>query len=482
MSVPFGLQEALDWTDGRLLRGDAVGPSITGVSINTRTLRPGDLFIAIRGANHDAHAFIGTALEAGASALVVEEAWVAEQAVPGDVPAVAVADGKGALGALARGHRRGFDGPVVAITGSNGKTTTKEICHAIYSVKCRTLKNEGNLNNEFGLPLTLLAREPEQRAAVVEMGMNHRHEIARLAAIAEPTVGVVTNVGTAHIEHLGTREEIALEKTDLIAALPPEGIAVINADDPRIMMHAGRARCRVLRFGLGANADVRAEDVRFERGGRFAFRLCTPEGERPVHIAGLAETTVINALAAAAAALAGGVDVDAVADGLGRFGHVPGRMACQTLSGGAQLIDDTYNANPQSMRSAIETLARLKGPGRGFAVLGGMGELGESADEAHRDAGRQVAESGVDHLFVVGETGRGIAEGAIEAGMAREQVHRHDAPEEAAGAIEALLGDEDWVLVKGSRAMRMERVVHALIAARGAAPGAPQGSGSRETK
>jgi UDP-N-acetylmuramoyl-tripeptide--D-alanyl-D-alanine ligase len=464
MSVPFSIDELLRWTSGRRAGGSLADIAFPGVSINTRTLAAGDLFVAIRGEVHDAHRFLPDAIERGAGGLLVEEEWLAGQEAVSTIPTLAVPDTTLALGALAAGYRTRFEGPVVAITGSNGKTTTKEMCHGILSIAAPCLKNEGNLNNEFGLPLTLLSRQPEQRAAVVELGMNHRGEIARLAAIARPDVGIITNVGTAHIEHLGSRDEIAREKADLIAALPPDGIAVLNRDDEYVMSQADRAPGRVLTFGRGAGVDVGSEAVHFERAGVFAYRLKSPAGDIAIRIHGLAETTVINSLGAAAAAIAAGASLEAVAEGLALHQYVPGRMACTELRDGAHVIDDTYNANPQSMASALESLARLKGAGRGFAVLGDMGELGDSAERSHRDAGRIAAEQRIEYLFALGDHARLVAEGAREGGMDAGRIHVGKSPEEISERIREMMSSRDWILVKGSRAMRMERVIEALVA------------------
>jgi UDP-N-acetylmuramoyl-tripeptide--D-alanyl-D-alanine ligase len=393
----------------------------------------------------------------------VDEAFVASGAPTPDAVVIAVDDTTRALGALASGHRSGFAGPVVAITGSNGKTTTKEMCHAILSVAGPTLKNRGNLNNEFGLPLTLLSREPEHRAAVVELGMNHRGEIARLTAIARPDVGVVTNVGTAHIEFLGTRENIALEKGDLPAGLDADGVAVLNADDPRVEAQAQRVVARIVRFGHARHADVRPGDVRFEPEGAFSFSLRTPAGEVDVRVPGLADTTVVNALAAAAAAEAAGASLAEIAEGLARFDGVPGRMRCRRLATGAHVIDDTYNANPQSLRSALESVARLKGKGRAIVVIGDMGELGAEADAAHREAGRVAATLGTDRLYAIGERAKAVVQGARDAGMEPANARVGADHAAVAAAVAAELRPEDWVLVKGSRAMRMEQVVETLL-------------------
>jgi UDP-N-acetylmuramoyl-tripeptide--D-alanyl-D-alanine ligase len=426
VKVPYSVSQLLEWTGGNRISGSAA-TVFTGTSINTRTLAQGDLFVAIRGERHDAHEFIAQAIEAGAAGVLVERVWQADGAIPDSISVVAVDDTTRALGALAHGHRSEFEGPVVAITGSNGKTTTKEMCHGILSVAAPCLKNEGNLNNEFGLPLTLLSREDDHRAAVVEVGMNHRGEIARLASIAEPSVALITNVGTAHIEHLGSQDEIALEKGDLVEALEPQGVAVVNADDALALAQGARAPGRVITYGREKKADVMAEEVRFVSEGAFAFRLVTPVGTAALRVRGLAETSVINALAAAAAAMAAGAPIEQLAAGLERHDFVPGRMACRSL-----------------------------------AVLGDMGELGEAADGAHRDAGRLAAELQTDFLFALGERSALVVEAAMEAGMPADHARVSRDHGQIARQLVDLLRHDDWVLVKGSRAMQMERVIEAL--------------------
>ncbi len=464
MSSRFGVRHALCWTGGELVSGpaDAV---FDGTGIDTRTLGRGDLFVAIRGTNHDAHGFIGDALERGASGVLVNrgaETQPALDAIPDDVAVIAVDDTTAALGSLATGHRCRFRGPVVGITGSNGKTTTKEMTAAILSERSPCLKTEGNLNNEFGVPLTLLRREDEHETAVVEMGMNHRGEIARLARIARPTIAVITNIGTAHIGQLGSREEIAREKGDIYGGLAADGVAIVNGDDPRVMAQSERAPGRTVRFGHDPAADVRAEGVRFLDRGAFVFELITPIGRREVEVPGLAETAVVNALAASAAALEAGASLDDVVAGLAGYQNVRGRMDRRQLPEQVVVIDDSYNANPQSMRAALESLSQLKGGGRSFAVLGDMGELGEDAAAAHRDVGRWAAELGVDFLFTVGELAGEMAAGAAEAGMPSERIRACDRIGEDGDApgreVCDLIGPRDWVLVKGSRSMPMERI------------------------
>lgn len=459
MSVPFSVGELVAWTSGELIAGNA-DRVLADVSTDTRSLAEGALFVAIRGPHHDAHDHLDAALAAGAAALLVERA----SAVPAgaDLPIVRVSDTTAALGALAAGHRRGFAGPVIAITGSNGKTTTKEMCAAILSQRGPCLKNRGNLNNAYGLPLTLLGREADHESLVVELGMNHRGEIASLAAIAKPTVGVITNVGSAHIEHLGSQQEIALEKGDLVAALPADAVAVLNGDDPRVMAQADRTPARVVRFGCEESADVRAENIRPTGVGGFAFDLVTEAGRWPIEVAGLGEPTVVNALAAAAAALAAGAEPGDVVQGLAAYAGIDGRMAQIVLPGGVTIIDDSYNANPQSMEAALRALANHARGGRAIAVLASMGELGAAAEAAHRATGRLAAELGVAALFTFGDYAETLVEGAAAAGLPEAAIHVAKSHEELAARVSEQLREGDWVLVKGSRAMAMENVVALL--------------------
>ncbi len=464
MKRAFRVADALRWTAGELLQGDA-SATLTGVSIDSRSIERGELFHAIAGANHDGHDFLANALDRGAAALIVERGRRLPDA-PG-IPVIAVEDSTRALGALAAGHRSGFAGPVVAITGSNGKTTTKEMCAAILSVSGPCHRTPGNLNNQFGVPLTLLGRSEADRSLVVELGMNHRGEIAQLAEIANPTVGVITNVGTAHIEFLGSREEIAREKGDLIAHLSETGTAVLNADDPLALSQQARTSARVIRFGTGIDADVRAARVEKLDDRAYRIELETPYGSGTLVVPGLGSTTVINALAASAAALAAGASLADVIKGLADHTGVKGRLARRELSGGIVLIDDTYNANPQSMEAALRLLAEIKGSHRAVAIVGDMGELGETADAAHRDVGRLTCSLGIDFLIALGDRAQRVVASAIDSGMRRDRAVVATDHADAGERASAFLRERDTVLVKGSRSMRMERVVDAIAAEKG---------------
>jgi UDP-N-acetylmuramoyl-tripeptide--D-alanyl-D-alanine ligase len=460
MSVPFRAGDAARWTGGALVRGGA-DALLRGVSIDSRTLAAGELFVAIAGPHHDGHEHLAAAIARGAAGAMIVRGREPSLGLPEGFPLLTVDDTTQGLGRLAAGHRAGFQGPVVAITGSNGKTTTKEMCAAILAAAGPCLRTQGNLNNHYGLPLTLLRRAAEDRFAVVEIGMNHRGEIAPLAEIARPTVGVVTNVGTAHIEHLGSRDEIAREKGDLLAALDRDGTGVIPADDAFADALAARVRGRVRRFGRGPGADVRAEDVDALPQG-FRFTLRAPEGTSPVRVAGLGETAVVNALAAAAAALAAGATLAHVAEGLARVRPVAGRLEPRALPCGAVLIDDSYNANPQSMEVALRMLASRPGAGRRFAVLGDMGELGPTSEKAHRETGRLAAQLGIDSLHALGAHAESVAAGALEGGMQALRIHVARSHADLADGLRAEIVEGDWVLVKGSRSMRMERIAEAL--------------------
>lgn len=463
MKVPFEIADLVRWTSGSLWRGRP-NTVLRGVSIDSRQVAPGELFVAIVGPNHDGHRFCENVAERGAACLLVERGREGSIEAPEGVAIVTVDDTTCALGALGAGHRANFSGPVVAITGSNGKTTTKEMCASILSVAAPCHRTPGNWNNQFGLPLTLLGRGEHDRSMVVELGMNHRGEIARLVKLALPSVAVITNVGSAHIEYLGSRQEIAMEKGDIVATLPPEATAVLNADDSEVMSQAGRTAAKILTFGTARDADVRASDVSELDGSGYSFELVTPMGSIRATVKGLGQTTLINALAAGAAALCAGASLSAVAAGLAKHEPIEGRLQQRKLAGDIVLVDDTYNANPQSTEAALRMLAKKKGTQRALAVLGDMGELGEAAEAAHRDTGTLTAKLGIDFLIALGDRAETVAAGALDSGMEPAcVVVAHDHVDASARA-NAILKERDVVLVKGSRSMRMERIVEAIVA------------------
>ena len=458
------IDDLLAATGGRLERPTSV-TSVIGASVDSRRVTPNSCYIALQGARVDGHQFVLEALRAGASAALVDR----PVDPPPDVDAaiVLVADPLAALQELASWWRLRHDVRVVGITGSTGKTIAKEITADVLSRTLRTLRNEGNLNSETGLPMTLLRLEPEHEVAVLEMSMYTVGEIARLAEISRPEVGVVLAVHPAHLERAGSIERIAQAKAELPQALPSDGLAVLNADDPRVAAMRGLTRAEVRTFGLGADADVRAADVVSRGLDGTEFTLRTPWGDRRATSAMPGRHLVPHALAAAAVAQHFGVPLDEVVAALAAGSHAPHRMSEVEAASGARLVDDTYNASPVSMAAALDFLAETPlAPGRRrLAVLGDMLELGPDEERLHRQIGARVAGS-ADALVAVGKRGRWIAEAARAAG-AGSVLTASDADEAAAVLERALApGVGDLVLLKASRGIGLERAVDLLRAGR----------------
>jgi UDP-N-acetylmuramoyl-tripeptide--D-alanyl-D-alanine ligase len=463
----FTAEELAAATGGRWL---ATPPaSVEGVSTDTRTIVPGTLFVALRGEKFDAHDFLDEAAAKGAAAAVVAERRAADPAHPegggaaGALARLAVPDTLVALGALARHHRRRFRIPVVAVTGSNGKTTTREMIAAILATRGKVLKSEGNLNNEVGVPLTLFGLDAGHEAAVVEMGMSHPGEIARLAAIAEPQIGVVTLAAPAHLEGLGTVEAVADAKAELYQGLPPGGIAIANADDARMLKRAQESGRRMITFSgtRGRRGDVVVLEIVGQGTDGLRFVLGVGNRELAVHIPALVGAhNAANAAAAAAAAIALGCTDREIVRGLAAVRPVGRRLRLERLPSGVQLVDDCYNANPASMSAALRTLVDLAGSGgRPVAVLGDMLELGSFEAEAHRALGEEAARAGVRVLAAFGPRSRAGAEAARAAGLDAFHTEEIDALVRWA---KATLAPSDVLLVKGSRGMKLERLVEAL--------------------
>jgi UDP-N-acetylmuramoyl-tripeptide--D-alanyl-D-alanine ligase len=458
------LKDIVAATGGRLLYG-AAPQGFRGIGIDSRTIGPGELFVAIRGTTHDGHGFVPQVAAKGVRGIVVEEQGV----IPLDhgalesqgVACVAVSDTTRALGALAAFLRRRMQIPVVAITGSNGKTTTRKMTDLVMGRQFNTLATEGNLNNEIGLPLTLFRLTDDHQAAVLELGMNHPGEIDRLGAICHPTIGVITNVGPAHLEFFGSVPAIARAKAELLAHIHSQGYAVLNKDDGHVAALASQAACRVLYFGTSPEADVRAEAV-VESTAGVHFQLILPHDRLEIALRSPGRFMVSNALAAAAAAFAAGVDSHGIKTGLESFSPVKGRLDVIAAPNQVHIVDDTYNANPLSMAAAMQTLTTLRGSSRGFIVLGDMLELGDGAPELHRQVGAQAGETGAVKLYAYGQYARDVLAGARRAGMAPGRMMAADKEEIVADLLHELQPG-DWVLVKGSRGMAMETVVAALL-------------------
>jgi UDP-N-acetylmuramoyl-tripeptide--D-alanyl-D-alanine ligase len=449
---------------------------VRGAAVDSRLVRPGVAFFALPGERTDGHRFLAEAITAGAAALVVSDASAADAidqlAAAHDVSVIQVTDTGAALRSAAAAWRDRFDPLVVGITGSLAKTSTKEVVADVLGERWAVLRSEGNRNNEVGLPLTLLDLAPEHRAAVLEMGLYVQGDIAQLCAIARPSMGIVTAARGVHLSRAGSIDAIVAGKRELVEALPADGVAVLNADDPRVAGMAGSTAARVVRYGFSPDADVTASEVASlgTRGMRFRLRL--PDGtDAEVLMPALGRHSVHNGLAAAAVAHAAGLDAPAIVRGLARGSRAPHRTTLVETPRW-RVLDDSYNAAPDSMAAALELLGEM--PGRRIAVLGEMLELGDGSREAHLAVGRLVP-AHADRLVAVGAGAREIASGAIEAGMDPALV---DTPEDRDAARRLLLAGAaagDTILVKASRGAALDALVDDLVAAGGGAVGEPEG-------
>ena len=450
--ISWDLNELARLTQGRIQGGNVAFASI---STDTRSLQPGALFVALSGPNFDGHDFVAAAAERGAAAALVE------RVVPGALPQVAVPDALAGLSTFAREWRRQFNIPLLGVTGSNGKTTTKELIGSILSQLGPCLITRGNLNNHIGVPLMLLEITAAHRFAVIEMGANHRQEIAHLAGIAEPTIGIVTNAGAAHLEGFGNLDGVASGKGEMFRSLPPDGVAVINADDAYapLWIDTRVAEC-VYTFGFEQQADFMAHKVR-ESGNtgefRIDFDLVTPVGTRPATIGLAGLHNLRNALGAAAASFAAGAAIDDIVAGLAAMRKVSGRLEFKPAIHDAFLVDDSYNANPSSLKAGLDAFRSFTG--ERWLVLGEMRELGDSADELHAEVGRYARQTGVTRVLAIGAKSRF----AVDAFGANAQLFGDIDALIAAAAADLKPGVA--ILIKGSRANRLERVSAALAAA-----------------
>lgn len=465
----FTVEEILEVTSARVLAGEVQPASqamIRRLCTDSREVRPGDLFVALKGERFDGHDFAAAAIRRQAVGVLVQEGYRPERlaAAGGRGPLVlAVADTLLAYQQLAAHHRSRFRIPVVAVTGSNGKTTTKDMVAGVLAERWRVLKTEGNLNNRIGVPQTLLRLTPRHGAAVVEMGVDAQGQTTRLSEIARPTIGLITNIGPDHLEFFGSMDASAQAKGEMLDLLPPEGAAVLNADDPYFDYLASRARCRVLSFGLSERAEVRATEMVPDRRRGMAFRLTLPGRARsPVAMLAVhGAHNLSNALAAAAAGHLLGLSGTAIARGLARFR--PATMRSQvSVHRGIRIINDCYNANPASMKAAIDLLAELGAGNRTIAMLGDMLELGPTSVALHREVGAYLARRGISALIACGRLGHGLADGARSAGMESDRIREAADAVQAAALLPSVVRAGDVVLVKASRRMQMERVVEAL--------------------
>lgn len=464
-AIPWHINDILTATGGRLACG-APDARFTGIGIDSRQLPDGALFVAIKGERFDGHGFAAAVISTGCCGVLVAldrlgsmplEKWRNE-----GVACIGVSDTTRALGDLATYHLNRSGASVTAVTGSNGKTSTREMTAVVLGGHFRTLSSKKNFNNEIGVPLTLLRLKAGHEWVVAELGMNHPGEIRRLGGICRPRVGVITNIGPAHLEGLGSLEAITAAKGELLETLPPEGTAVLNVDDPRCRELAARTPVAVLGFGMSPEAGIRAADVR-EEGRTSRFTLHLPDGALPVCLPVPGRFMVLNALAAAAVGWRLGVPPQKIKAGLEAFRPVAGRSMIIDTAAGIHMIDDTYNANPGSMRAAIALLAALGKGKRCFLAVGDMRELGQHSAALHREIGAEAARAGLFRLAATGEFAGEVAAGARAGGMAAHQVlvgSRAD----LASDFKQHLAPGDWVLAKGSRLSAMEALLAELVA------------------
>ncbi len=462
--ITWKIEDIVNATGGESLCGDK-RLAFSGVSIDSRHIGEREVFVAIKGDRHDGHDFLPEVVKSGAGAVVGREDRirpVADIIDRAGLAAVAVPDTRVALGDMARYQRRQVTLPIVAITGTNGKTTTKEMATRICEQRFQVLSTAGNYNNAVGLSLTLLRLTRAHQVGILEMGMNAPGEIGYLATICEPDIGVIVNIGSGHLAGVGSLEGVAKAKGELVKALGESGTAIMNADDERVQGLAEKAAGPVVRFGVLPEADVRATRVQ-TTGAGLLFDLQLPgAGEcRDVKLPAFGRYMVTNALAAAAIGDLLGVSGREIKKGLESFSPAPGRMNIMKTAGGFYLIDDTYNANPGSMEAAISGLCAVKGDSRGIVVLGDMFELGEYAEKMHEEVGALAASADLAIICAVGDFAAAIEKGALDAGLPAENVVA-GTKAEVLEKLSEIVRPGDWVLIKGSRGMNMETVVAAM--------------------
>jgi len=459
----WSVSEVLKATGGRLVFGNDTTP-IRGISTDSRSVQEGELFVALSGQRYDGHQFVEAASEKGAAAVLASEA-LTSMAPPDPQEGqcwIAVPDTLKALGDLAAFRRRQSNVSVVAITGTNGKTTTKEMTAAVLGRSFSVLKTPGNFNNLVGLPVTLFRLDKDHEWAVLELAMNRPGEIGRLARICGPQIGVITNIGAGHLEGVKDIEGVMKAKGELLEVLGEEGTAVLNIDDRRICQLAEQYDGRVISFGIDSSAEVWGTPVSHSRSSS-SFDLCWYDESVRVSLGIPGTGSIYNALAAAAVGYRLGISMEEVKKALEAVVPLPGRMETLMLPGGIHVINDTYNANPASMALSVHTLQSLKGNGRGIFVAGDMMELGDHAVRAHRELGVLITRAGTTHLYATGEFAEALTEGATGAGMDPKRIFIGN-HEDIVAQLGTILRPGDWVLVKGSRRMAMERVVEGLQA------------------
>ncbi len=452
----FSVAELAAATYGRIVGDGSL--AVSGISTDSRSVVTGELFVPLRGEHFDGHDYLAQVAAAGVSVCLAEERWLKQHELPATLTCVAVKDSLRALGDLAAAYRQRFEPLVIGVTGSNGKTTTKEMLASILRLTGPGLATEGNLNNLIGLPRMVFRLQAEHRWAVLEMGMSEPGEIDRLAEIAQPKVGIVLNAFPAHLQSMGSVDAVAQAKGELLFRVTDNGLAVVNGDDPRVVSLPQNPSARRISFGI-RRGEVRAENIRAHGAEGQSFTLVSPKGTTEVRLQACGSHNVYNALAAAAALL-DELPLATIVEGLARFTPYKGRFRIEQ-AGPLTLIDDSYNANPASTGAALATLAEIKGTGRAFVALGDMLELGGDEAELHRLVGLQAAQV-ADQLYLIGTLTAHTAEGAREAGMAADSVCSGCDHAAVANDIIERAHPGDLILVKGSRGMRMEKIAELI--------------------
>lgn len=455
-------KDCLKVVGGKLLQGNEA-MVFRGVSINSRTIKEGELFVCIKGENLDGHDFVEDAISKGTAGIILSDTRHFSKNMKSEMSSPFVIQAKNTLQALqdlASYQRSLFPLRVVAVTGTNGKSTTKEMIASIIETKYKILKTQGNLNNHIGLPLTLLAREPEHQVGVLEMGMSAAGEIKRLAEIAKPDIGVITNISAGHLEKLKTIKEVQAAKGELFDSLGAEGTAIVNADDPLVLELAESLRIKKITYGIEKSADVRASDIQNQGSKGFTFTAKVFNQSFPVKIAQIGYCNIYNALAALATGHSLGISGKDMNKGLKNYIQIPQRNE-QINVQGITLINDAYNANPQSMKAALKTLSEFNTSGKRFFIIGDMLELGPLSESAHHELGREIALSNVDHLVTVGPLASLTAASAKE--NDKLQIGKFKNHSEAANYLIEKVKKGDCLLIKGSRGSKMENVIQEYL-------------------
>lgn len=448
--------------NGELIFGQEKS-TVTGLTTDSREIIEGQIFLALRGEKYDGHDFIHNVIEKGASGVIVEKGRIPELSPGSDTPVIVVPDTLTALGDLANWWRSHHNVLVAVITGSAGKTTVKEMTFKILELDSRTLKNRGNFNNLIGLPLTLLGLGDDDRMAVLEMGMNRPGEIGRLTDIAEPDIGLITNVGRAHLEGLGDIQGVAKAKTELLERISTKGNIILNGDDELLMNTAESFSRSKITFGIGSANQIKGEKIRNLGSEGISFNLRIEGKLVPIKLGVPGEQNVMNALAASSIAVCMGIPIDKIVKGLEGFNGVEGRFKPVKLPGNITLIDDTYNSNPSSLKAAMDSMRSMSSEGRIIVGLGEMLELGKETIPAHLDAGGLVAEVGASYFFAMGEHAQEMITGAVANGLPMKRAIKVESHLEMTEKLRDVIKNGDFILLKGSRKLSLEKVAQGLI-------------------